>query len=483
MQPDFAACRSPYLNVISDAQIEEFIQAAFLILERTGVKVTHPEALKMLKETGAYVKGDRVRLPRRVVQAALALAPKGLNIYNRDGGLAMNLANGRSYYGTSTASPNNIDARTGERHPTRLKDIADGALIADALPNIDFVMPFGTAQDVPARAGEVHEFLTLMGITAKPVVFCGYSAKGVAKVLEMAAVVAGGRDQLRQKPFIIPYPEPITPLHFPDEVVSRMFVCCDFGIPQINCGAQLMTQTAPGTLAGCVALATAESFFAITINQLRSPGAPCFLTTSVGAVNHKTGSDSLASPEFCLTIAAQSQIARKLGLPTWGLAGATDSKALDAQAGAESGMTILTHALAGVSVIHDVGYVDSGMACSAAMMALGDELISWTKRIMAGLEVSAETLAADVIDQIGPGGNFLAHKHTVKHFRRESWFPNLFRKDQFDTWKAEGEPTCEKAAYDKIGRILREHKPNPLDETLMDMLRQMVVAAEKELLS
>ena len=483
MQPNYSTCQSPYINVVSEAQIDEIIQAAFLILERTGVKLTHPAALKMFGEAGAQVIGDRVRLPRWIVQKALTLVPKGLCIYDRDGHPAMDLGNGKSYYGTSTASPNNIDARTGERHPTTLKDIAEGALIADALPHIDFVMPFGTAQDVPAKAGEVHEFQTLMSITAKPVVFCGYSARGVEKVLEMAALVAGGRDELKRKPFIIPYPEPITPLHFPDEVVSRMLVCCDFGIPQINCGAQLMTQTAPGSLAGCVALATADSFFAITLNQLRNPGSPCFLTTSVGAVNHKTGSDSLASPEFCLTIAAQSQVARRLGLPTWGLAGATDSKALDAQAGAESAMAILVHALAGVSVIHDVGYVDSGMACSAAMMILGDEIISWTKRIMAGLEVSAETLAVEVIDKIGPGGNFLAHKHTINHFRRESWFPTLFRKDQFDTWVGEGRPTCEKAAYDKARKILEEHRPNPVSPSLLEDLKKMAVEAEKELLN
>ncbi|MDR1676998.1 MAG: trimethylamine methyltransferase family protein [Deltaproteobacteria bacterium] len=483
MQPNFSSCQSPYISAITEGQIEEIIQAALLILERTGVKVTYPPALKLLSDAGAYVHGERTRLPRLLVLNALALAPKGLVLYDRNGRLAMNLSNGKSYFGTSTASPNNIDARTGQRHPTTLKDIADGALIADALPHLDFVMPFGTAQDVPAKAGEVHEFVTLMSITPKPVVFCGYSAKGVEKVLEMAALVAGGKDELKRKPFVVPYPEPITPLHFPDEVVSRMFVCCDFGIPQINAGAQLMTLTAPGTLAGSLALATAESFFAITLNQLRKPGSPCFLTTSVGAVNHKTGSDCLASPEFCLTIAAQSQIAQRLGLPTWGLAGATDSKALDAQAGAESAMSILIHALSGISLIHDVGYVDSGMASSAAMMVLGDEIISWTKRIMAGMEVSAETLALEVIDNVGPGGNFLSHKHTASHFRRESWFPSLFRKDQYDTWKSEGSPTCEQAMYQKTGQLLENHKPRPVSESLLEELKKMATEAEKELLS
>ena len=483
MQPGYTTYQSPYLSIINDGQIEEIIQAAYLILERTGVKVIHAGALKLLKEAGAHVAGDRVRLPRAIVQHCLSLVPKGLCIYDRQGRPAMDLGNGKSYYGSSTASPNNHDARTGERHPTTLKDIAEGALVADALPNIDFVMPFGSAQDVHPLAGDVHEFVTMMGVTAKPVFFCGYSAKGVEKVLEMAALVAGGKDQLRQRPFVVPYPEPITPLHFPDEVIARMLVCCDFGIPQVDCGAHLLSQTSPATLAGSLALATAEGFFAITLNQLYRSGSPCFLTVAVAAVNQRTGSNCMSSPETCLAIAAQSQIARKLGLPTWGLAGATDSKVLDAQAGVEASMTILMNALAGVSIIHDLGYVDSGMSCSAAMMIVGDEIVGWTKRIMAGLEVSAETLALEVIDRVGPGGNFLAQKHTVKHFRRETWFPELFRKDRYDSWFAEGGPTCEKTAYEKARHILDTHKPNPVSDSVMEDLKKMLAEAEKELLS
>lgn len=483
MQPDYTSIQTPYINVINDGQIEEIIQAAYLILERTGVKITHPEALKLLKEAGAYVNGDRVRMPRWLVQNALAVVPKGMCIYDRDGRPAMDLGNGKSYYGSATASPNNIDARTGERHPTTLKDIAEGALIADALPNIDFVMPFGTAQDIPAKAGDVHEFVTLMGITTKPVVFCGYSGKGVEKVLEMAALVAGGKEELRRKPFVVPYPEPITPLHFSDEVVLRMFACCDFGIPQISCGAQMLGQTSPATLAGGLALATAESFFSIALSQLRRAGSPCFLTAAIVAVNQKIGSNCVSSPETCLAIAAQAQIGRKLGLPTWGLAGSADAKVIDAQAGVEATMSVLMNAMAGVSVIHDVGYVDSCMSCSAAMMVIGDEIISWTKRMMAGLEVSAETMALEAIEQVGPGGNFLANKHTVKHFRKESWFPTIFRRDKYDTWMADGAPTCEDAAYKKVKDILDTHAPKPVSDSVMADLKKMLVEAEKELLA
>ena len=483
MQSNYYNRQTPSLSVISESQIDEFIQAGFTILERTGVKITHPEAIKLLIDAGAVVKNDIAKVPRNIVQKALDLVPKGINIYSRDGQPAMQLSGSHVYYGTSTASPNNIDIETLERRPTTIQDITNAGIIADALPNIDFVMPFGTAQDVPAIAGDVHEFVALMSVTAKPMVFCGYSATGVKKVLEMAAYVAGGIDKLREAPFIIPYPEPITPLHFPDETVGRMLVTAEMGIPQVNSGGQSNGQNSPVTMAGGLALAMAESFFAITLNQLKRPGAPCFLTSSVVDANHRTGCPTHGNPSPSITLAAQAQIGRRLGLPIWGLAGITDSKVVDAQAGAEGALHIMMQALAGANLIHDVGYMEAGMVCSAGMLVLGDEIINWVKHVMKGLEVSAETLALEALHQVGPGGNFLGHKHTVKHFRNESWFPSLFNRDQYEGWVKAGSLDCADAAYAKARKILSTHKPNALSDSMIDDLKRMAKEAEKELLS
>ncbi len=478
----YSSHTAPTLKTITDDQIHEIKQAAFLILERTGCVVSHEGALKLLKEAGAQVKDELVYVPRYLIEEALRTVPKGFTLYNRDGEPALDLSCQKSYFGSSTASPNQRHALKKEILPTTLEDIAWGARVADALPNLDFVMPFGSAQDIPGDAGELYEFETVVQNSSKPVFFCGYSSKGVELVLDMAAEVAGGKDELTRKPFLVPYPEPISPLKFPFEVVERIFVCAARHMPQVTCGAHLTGFTSPVTLAGSLALATAESFFGILLAQLCRPGAPCFLTSGLGAVNMRTGIAMISSPEMSLSLAAQAQLARTIGLPTWGLAGATDSKLIDAQAGAEASLDAVVQALAGVSIIHDVGYMDMGMACSCAMMVLGDEIISWVKRFIQGIEVSAETLATEVTHKVGPGGNYLTQKHTLNHMRKESWQPELFCKDSFETWQKEGAKSLEKRADEKVEEILETHKPKQLSESVVGALQEIRKQGEKQLI-
>ncbi len=477
----YSSHMAPILKTISDDQIHEIKQAAFLILERTGCIVNHKGALKLLKEAGAHVKGEQVYVQRHLIEEALRTVPKGFTLYDREGTPALDLSCRKSYFGSSTASPNHRHALKKDIRLTTLEDIAWGARTADALPNLDFVMPFGSAQDVPGDAGELYEFETVVQNTTKPVFFCGYSSKGVELVLDMAAEVAGGKDELTRKPFLVPYPEPITPLKFPHEVVERIFVCASRHMPQITCGAQLTGFTSPVTLAGSLALATAESFFGILLAQLCRPGAPCFLTSGLGAVNMRTGIAMISSPEMTLSLTAQAQLARTIGLPTWGLAGETDSKLLDDQAGAEASLDAVLQALAGVSIIHDVGYMDMGMACSCAMMVLGDEIINWVKRFIQGIEVNAETLAAEITHNVGPGGNYLTQQHTLNHMRRESWQPELFCKDSFETWQKQGAKSLEQRADERVAQILETHKSKPLPESIVSSLQEMRKQGEKQL--
>jgi trimethylamine--corrinoid protein Co-methyltransferase len=171
---------------------------------------------------------------------------------------------------------------------------------------------------------------------------------------------------------------------------------------------------------------------------------------------------SIAAPEMSLGLAAHAEVAQSFGLPTWGLAGSTDAKTLDAQAGIESAFAILAQGLAGLNLIHDVGYMDRGMVCSAEMLVMGNEVIGMAKRFVEGVRVNAETLARDLVAQVGPGGNFLQEKHTVRHFRDELWVPELLTRDHYDVWKEAGAKDMEQRVQDRVHQILEEHEPPPL---------------------
>ncbi len=481
IQSSFAENRSVFFRVLSDDQIWEIQRAAFAILEKTGAKILHKDARDMLKKAGAAVKDDVVKIPEYVVQECIRTAPKGLTIYDRNKKPALAVEGRKSYYGTSTASPNTRDALTGEVHETRVADIARGALVADALPDIDWVMPMGSSQDVPAFAADVHEFEAVVTHTTKPAVFIGYSKRGFELVYEMAAAVAGGIDELREHPFLLAYPEPITPLVFPAEVVDRIFIAADLFMPQIPGSTQQLGATAPVTLAGAVALAVAEGLLSVVLVQLRRCGAPCFLSANVSGFDMAKTTLSIAAPEMSLGLSAQAEVAQSFGLPTWGLAGSTDSKALDAQAGIESAFSILAQGLGGLNLIHDVGYMDGGMICSAEMLVLGNEVVSMAKRFIRGITVNAETLARDVIQKVGPGGNFIQEEHTFRHFRNELWMPTLMSRQPYETWRQEGSKDMSRRVQEKVKAILDTHKVAPLPDKTLAALEKLKLDGEREL--
>ncbi len=481
IQSSFVDNRSVFFRVLSEDQIWEIRQAAFEILEKAGCRVLHAGALDLLRSAGAVVHDDWVKVPRHIVEGCVRTAPKGFTIYDRAGKRALEVEGRKSYYGTSTASPNTRDALTGQIRETRVADIALGAQVADALPHIDWVMPMGSSQDVPALAADVYEFEAVVTHTTKPVIFIGYSPRGVELVYEMAAEVAGGLDRLRERPFVIAYPEPISPLLFPAEVVDRMFIAADLFLPQVPGSSVQPGATGPVTLAGSVAQLIAEGLMGLTLIQLRRPGAPCCLSGNIGILDMRHAIMSIAAPEISLALAAQAEVAQSFGLPTWGLAGATDSKTIDAQAGIESAFSILAQGLTGLNLIHDVGYMDRGMVCSAEMLVLGNEVIGMAKRFIRGIEVSAETLARELVTKIGPGGHFLEEKHTLRHFRNELWMPELLTREHRDVWEQAGAKDMSQRVQERVREIVDGHAAPPLPDATLARLRELRQRGEAEL--
>lgn len=482
IQSSVSEHRSVHFRVLSDDQIWAIKQAAFEVLAKVGCQVLHDGARLVLKAAGAVVKEDVVRLPRHIVEACLATTPKGFTIYDRQGQRAMEVEGRKSYYGTSTASPNTRDIYTHDYRPTSVADIALGARVADGLPNIDWVMPMGSAQDVHPQAADVHEFEAVVTNTTKPIVFIGYTPRGVELVFEMAAAVAGGMDRLRERPFLMLYPEPISPFVFPADVVDRIFVAADLSMPQIPGPTAQPGATSPVTLAGSIVQALAEGLMTLTLVQLRQPGAPCTLSTNFGIFDMSTTQLCMAAPETSLALAAHAEVAQSFGLPTWGLAGATDAKRLDAQAGIESAFHVLAQGLGGLNLIHDVGYMDMGMACSAEMLVMGDEVVAMARRFIDGIRINPETLARDVIAEIGPGGHYLQTDHTYDHFRTELWRPSLLTRQPRDAWELAGGQDMAQRVQEKTQMLAADHYATPLPDDVLATLDQLKRQGEKELI-
>jgi len=188
---------------------------------------------------------------------------------------------------------------------------------------------------------------------------------------------------------------------------------------------------------------------------------------------------SYASPEFALTMGSMAEMAQYYGIPTFGFAGCSDSKCFDEQASMEGALTMLISALSGGNLIHDVGYIESGLTSSFEMLVVMDEMAGYVKRLLGGIEVNPETLALDVIDRVGPGGEYLSDEHTYDHFR-ENWIPGLLDRNTYSTWCEQGKLTLRQRANKKVLELLEIYQTEPLGEDIKTKLSEIVAREEKK---
>jgi trimethylamine--corrinoid protein Co-methyltransferase len=466
-------------QLLDDSQLVEIHHATLEVLRRTGVRVRHGGALELLRDAGCAISdGDLVRFPAAVVEEALKSAPSRIVLCSRGGEPRVFLEGWRTFFGTGSDLPNFLDLETGKRRLSRLSDVADTARLADALPNIDFVMSMALPSDMAAATSDRHSFLTMIENTSKPIVFTAWDEGGLADILAMAEAVAGGAEALSLNPFLLAYLEPSSPLQHSETVLAKMMIMADKGLPFVYAPGPVEGASAPVTPAGSLVMANAEVLSGITIAQLRRRGTPIVYGSGSGPLDMRTTVATYSSPEFMLHCRAFSELGQRFyHLPTWGFSGCTDSKLPDAQAGADSALWILWTALSGANLVHDIGYVESGMTCSPEMIVLCDEIIGFVRRLTGGIEVSAETLALDAIDEVGPGGDYLIADHTLRHYK-ECWYPKIFDRLSYQSWEQAGSPAIVDRARAAARTAVSNHVPDPLPEATLETLRALVAAAD-----
>jgi len=466
-------------RMFSDAQLDEIHLASLEILRRTGVRVYDVEAVALLGEAGCTVTDENlVRFPAAVIENALLYAPSRVVLCSRTGEPRLYLEGHRTYFGTGSDLPNTRDLESGERRLSLLSDVENTARLADALPNLDFVMSMALPSDVPIDTSDRRSFLAMVENTAKPLVFTAWDETGLADIIAMAETIAGGPAELALKPFLLAYLEPISPLQHSAEVMRKLFMMVDHGLPFVYAPGPVEGASAPITSAGSLAMANAEVLSGLAIAQLRRPGAPFVWGSGSGPMDMRTMVGTYGSPEFLLHCMGMAELAHYYyHLPVWGFSGCGDSKLPDLQAGIESALWILWTALSGANLVHDVGYIESGLTCSYEMIVVGDEIIGFVRRLLGGIELSPDKLALDVIDAVGPGGDFLSTDHTADHFR-STWYPRLFDRRDYHAWREAGEPTAVENAREFARQTIATHTPLPLEESTRAALHAIVAEAD-----
>ena len=467
----------PELRVLSERQIKEIHWASLEVLERTGLVIKHPKMLEALAGAGGRIEGDRVRLPAPLVEDCLRRAPKRLVLGRRNGERRVFLQGGYSWFGPSLDCVDFLDPVDGRRSPFHLRHCAANARILDALPNFEWSMIIGMAGDCHPRLADRLAAKAALTNTEKPLVFCSSDAESLKAVYEMALVITDGRRNFDQAPLVVHYSEPISPLSYYGPSLDKIIFCCEHRLPLIILSAPQAGGTGPASLVGSLVLGNAESLSGLVMAQVLAPGTPFIYGIQSTIMDMRSTVFTYGSAEQALMSSAVSQLAAFYGLPLFGTAGSTDSKYIDPQAGLEATFQCLASAASGSGLVHDCGsWLDHGSLASPEYMVLMNEIIFMVRQFMKGLPVNRESLAVEIIDQVGPGGNYLRLPST-RRICREMFYSKLFDRSM-----------AEKPGHPKFGERLRSmtldlmnHQPAPLDPEKARELDRMEESWRKSL--
>ncbi len=477
-QPKEKNSRSLCFPRLSEEQCCRMHEASLEILERVGVRLYLEEAVQMLKRAGAKVTdGNWVRVPPSLVEGALRTVPNEVILYDRQGHPVMPVGGERCYYGPGSDCLNIIDHRTGERRRPVVNDLVEGVSLCDSLSHIDYVMSMVLPADVDGTVADRYQMEAMLSGTTKPIIFVTYETAGCRDAVEMAEAVRGDAAALSEKPLIACYINAVSGLRHNKDALEKLLFLASRNLPSLYIPASTAALTSPVTPAGSVALDFAGVLVGLLLSQLKREGAPVIIPAMPpgGTFDMKTLVTSYCEPERTITQA----LGHYYGFPMFALGGASESKVVDQQAAAEAALSLAVETLAGGQIIHDLGYLESGLTFSFTQLVLCDEIVSWIKAFNKEFEVNDETLALDVIAELGPEGDFLQTEHTRKHFR-ERWYPSLFERASYDIWLKRGGKNLVERAAETVDRILAEHRPDPLPENVRKKIRAIVARTERD---
>jgi trimethylamine--corrinoid protein Co-methyltransferase len=474
--------RGGQLRFLTDEQIREIHFAALDVLQRVGCFFEHEGALKIFEEAGARIDHQNriVRFPHSLIEQALRQTPDRIYLPARNPKCDIYAERDRVYFGPGTLSIKVIDLKTGACRLGTLQDAEDFPRLIDALECIHFYKGMIHPSDVNQKLADLYMVYAAFCNTEKQISNTPYSTDTALDMVRMGEILAGGMDEFRLKPYIILNMLAVSPLQWGHTNVNTIIELAKLRVPMIIGSEPQGGTTGPATLAGLLVLNTAETLAGITLAQLVSSGVPV-MWGNVGSLSDmKTGLFASGAVELTMMNVAATQMARFYKLPIYATGGMTDSKTSDCQAGYEKALQALMIALGGGTYIHDAaGLLESCLTSSYEQYVIDNEILGMVARALSGIEVSKETLAVDVIERVGPRGNFLGEMHTLESIVKEHFIPKISNRQIREDWERDGRKTTMDVAREKAREILRTHHPAPLAEDVDREFQRILKKAEE----
>jgi trimethylamine--corrinoid protein Co-methyltransferase len=459
---------------LTEDSIIKIDETVMRVIEEVGFEVNSEEALQLFEQAGAWVdkKERRVRLPKEKVRKLIGMAPPEVRLCGQEEKHDIYLGDRRVYTGTGGTALYIYEPATKQKRSATLEDLKRITRLVNRLDNIHLYMLPTYPSELPIEQVDVNRFFAGLDNTRKHIMGGVYTLDGVKQVIKMAEMVAGSAEKLRQRPLIsIVTCSSISPLKLDAQYGDLLIEVAQRGIPVVCPAEPLCGATSPVTLAGNLVIQTADSLMGVMLAQIVNPGTPVIfgsVATNTYLVDFKYLAGSV---EMGLLNAAGAQMAQFYHLPFYATGGMTDSKMLDAQSGYESAMSSLLCALSGANFIHDAaGMMEFAMTVCYEKFVIDNEILGMVMRAVSGIKVNDSTLAFDLIKEVGPGGNFVAARHTRNFMRREHYRPTLSDQNSREEWEAKGGRAIWQKATKRVRRLIAEPKyrlPNEAREQIL----------------
>jgi trimethylamine--corrinoid protein Co-methyltransferase len=469
------------LNILSPQDIEKIHTATLEIIESVGVRFPSSKALDIWEAHGAQVDRETsiVKAPGALIEEALRSAPAAYSLAARDPSQDLPLDGNHVFVGTDGCGVEVLDIHSGARRRSALQDVADIARVADCLEEVAFHWVPVSAQDCPPDTRSLHELRAVWENSTKHAQTESiYSEREARAAIEMAAAIAGGRSALRERPVLSMMQCTAPPLGQDGGSLEAALVAAEAGVPV---GFMTMTAcltTGPATLAGTLAVGNAEVISALALIELSHPGAPVYYAAAQTAADLRTGSYTGGGPEDFLFGAATNLLSDFYDVPLSMGSFATGAKQPDWQAGIDDSLSTFMACIVMSDMLLGVGLLHGSRIWSYAQMLMDCEIFSIVHKMMQGIPVNEETLALETIRTVGPGGNFLSQKHTMKHMR-EVFLPQFMDRRPYNVWEEKKDGAGD-WALERARHILATHQPEPLEPGLSAELERIITALEKE---
>jgi trimethylamine--corrinoid protein Co-methyltransferase len=468
------------LEVLTKEDVQKIHNATLQIIEKVGVRFPSKRALEIWEANGAEVDREKkiVRVKPHIIEDAIKKAPPAYKLAARDPQQDLALDGNHVHLGTDGCGVEVIDINTGEKRTSCLQDVRDIARVADATEEVAFHWVSVSAQDAPVEARGLHELKAVWENSTKHVqTESVYNVEEAKAAIEMAALIVGGKDKLRERPVLSLMQCTAPPLGHDGGSLDAALLAAEVGIPTGFMTMAACATTGPITMAGNLAVGNAEVIAGTALLQIAFPGAPVFYAAAQTASDLRTGAYTGGGPEDFLFGAATNVLADFYNIPLSMGAFATGAKEPNWQAGLEGALSSFMASVVMSDMLLGCGFLHGSRIWSFAEMMMDCEIFSIVHKMIGGIEVNDETLAMEAIANVGPGGHYLAQKHTRKHMR-ELFMPQFMDRRPYSEWETKKDDARDWALA-KARKTLKEHQPDPLDENIGREMERIIKSVEK----